>query len=111
MRKLRRILSVAYGKMKTKRIKQLITFLKEAGSSIKNEKDDLMQKYLDHCATAVQKLWRGYYARNYMIADVIAENKRHRALCSVVKGWKVRRILQSCREVLAIKRSLSEIEN
>jgi len=29
----------------------------------------------------------------------------------VVKGWKIRRILSGCREVLAIKRDLKEIES
>lgn len=56
-------------------------------------------------------MWRGSYARNYLIPGIIEENRRHRVLCSVVKGWKIRKILSGCREVLVIKRSLCEIEN
>jgi len=31
-------------------------------------------------------------------------------LNAVIKGWKIRRILAGCREVIAIKRDLNEIE-
>jgi hypothetical protein len=49
--------------------------------------------------------------RRYIIPSIIAENRTSRALCSVARGWKIRRILSGCREVLAIKRALSDIES
>lgn len=41
---------------------------------------------------------------------IIQKCRRTRCLNSIVKGWKVRRILAGCREIISIKRDLGEIE-
>lgn len=53
MRKFRRMLSVAYGKLRTKRVKQVIQALKEAGNLHADQNYQLWQKYRAHCATLV----------------------------------------------------------
>jgi hypothetical protein len=63
MRKMRRILSVAYGKIKNKFVRQLISVMKEIAEKNKEEQDDLYQKYLEHCTVFIQKTWRGYWSR------------------------------------------------
>lgn len=41
---------------------------------------------------------------------MIRAYKQRRALNAVVKGWKIRRILSNCREIIDIKRDLIDIE-
>ena len=53
MRKLRRLLSIAYGKRKNKLIKQLVTVLKEAGKQIQSEQEAIFQNFVAHCATTI----------------------------------------------------------
>ena len=65
---------------------------------------------MDHCVLFIQKVWKGYYTRRYFINNLITKYRRRRALNAVIKGWKIRRILAGCREVIAIKRDLNEIE-
>lgn len=63
MRKLRRMLSVAYGKTRTKLIKQLVHVLKESGNLHCDQNYQLWKKYQAHCATIIQRHWRGYSLR------------------------------------------------
>ena len=44
-------------------MKQLINVLHDISQADKKEKDDLYEKYLDHCAILIQKTWRGYQSR------------------------------------------------
>ncbi|CDW78921.1 UNKNOWN [Stylonychia lemnae] len=71
---------------------------------------DLFQKYLEHCVLFIQKVWKGYYTRRYFIQNLLMKYKRRRVMNAVVQGWKIRRILTGCREVIAIKRDLVEIK-
>lgn len=63
MRKLRRLLSVAYGKLRNKMMRHIIQGLKDAGNLHADQNYQLWQKYKTHCATMIQKSWRGYSLR------------------------------------------------
>lgn len=67
MRKLRRLLSVAHGKLRNKMVKSLIKVLRESGNLHADQSYQLWQKYKTHCALLVQKSWRGYRLRYLMI--------------------------------------------
>ena len=96
MRKLRRMLSVAYGKTRTKLVKQLLHVLKESGTLHCDQNYQLWKKYQAHCATLIQRHWRGYSLR-YLQIDQFNEkvwrNKRNRLLAAVVKGYRTRLLL------------------
>jgi hypothetical protein len=47
--------------------------------------------------------------RKYEIPALIMDYRTNRALIAIVKGWKIRRILNGCREVISIKREIAEI--
>jgi hypothetical protein len=47
--------------------------------------------------------------RRYLITDIIAKNKAIKTINAAVKGWKVRKIMSGCREVLAVKRNIREL--
>ena len=70
MRKLRRMLSVAYAKLKKKLVRQTMQLLNEAGNLHADQNYQLWQKYRSHCATLVQRQWRGYQLRFLMIDEV-----------------------------------------
>ena len=60
MRKLRRMMSVAYAKKKKKYVKSIVAMLKESGSLHADHNYQLWKKYKTHCAILVQKHFRGY---------------------------------------------------
>lgn len=60
IRKLRRMLSIAYGRKKSRFIKQLVFVLKESG---KKHQKNFEEEIGAFCATLIQKVWRGYYFR------------------------------------------------
>eukprot|EP00347_Sterkiella_histriomuscorum_P022601 403337869 len=110
MRKFRRLMSVAYGKYRLKFLQQLCSMISQAHENKKMMDDDMFRKYVEHCVTFIQKVWKGYYSRNFKQVSIINRYKYRRALNAVVKGWKIRRILSSCREVIAIKRDMNDLE-
>ena len=96
MRKLRRMLSVAYGKTRTKLIKQLVHVLKESGNLHSDQNYQLWKKYQAHCATIIQRHWRGYSLRYLQIEkfnEMAWKHKQSRLLCALVKGYKTRLLL------------------
>ena len=64
-------------------------------------------KYMSHCAEFIQKCWRGYYGRNYIIPVVTDAIYRNRILKQYTRGWKVRRILSGCEDVIELRKELS----
>lgn len=96
MRKLRRMLSVAYGRTRTKLVKQLLHVLKESGNLHSDQNYQLWKKYQAHCATIIQRHWRGYSLRYLQIEkfnETIWKHKRSRLLCALVRGYKTRLLL------------------
>lgn len=68
MRKLRRMMSVAYARMKKKYFKQIVAMLKESGSLHADQNYQLWKKYKTHCAILIQKHFRGHRQR-YLLID------------------------------------------
>jgi len=111
MRKLRRMISIAYGRVKVKFIKQLVQGLKEQSAKNKNEEEEMFLQYIEHCVIFIQKSWRGYHQRKWVIPNKVRFNFSYRNILKLVQGWKIRKILTECREIINIKRSIAEIEN
>lgn len=58
----------------------------------------------------IQKVWKGYIVRKYVIPDILEDlEAQHRAF-AVLKGWQIRKIV-SCGEVAMIIRKIQEITN
>lgn len=64
--------------------------MKDSFISVKNIKTALLKNYVNHCATKIQKLFRGYYARHVIIKIRRAFRLREKILNAVVKGWRIR---------------------
>ncbi len=69
----------------------------------------MYQKYINHCVLTLQKTWRGYYMRKYIRPKLVQELRAYKIFTAAVKGWKVRKIMSSTREVINIKREMAEI--
>lgn len=69
----------------------------------------MYQKYLNHCVLTIQKTWRGYFMREYIRPKLIRQLRAYKTFTAAVKGWKVRKIMSSTREVINIKREMAEI--
>ena len=93
MRKLRRLLSIAYGRRKSKLAKQLVAALKEAGKQVQSEQEAMFQNFVAHCATTIQKVWRGQRFRKYEQHTIVRVYARRRLLNALAKGWRTRRIM------------------
>ena len=65
MRKFRRLMSVAYGKYRLKFLQQLCSMISQAHENKKMMDDDMFRKYVEHCVIFIQKVWKGYYSRNF----------------------------------------------
>lgn len=61
IRKLRRLLSIAYGKKRSRFVKQLVFALKETGKKHQKKFEEEIGAF---CATLIQKVWRGFHFRN-----------------------------------------------
>lgn len=79
MRKLRRMISVALGKRRKQTLYRLKTAMKEAGKFVADQRMAIFEKYLTHCATMIQKHWRGWVARNVLLPRQKIAVKRRRA--------------------------------
>lgn len=96
MRRLRRLLSVAYGRIRQKMVKQITSILRESGALHQDENYKLWQQYKGHCALLLQKHWRGYSTRFLKIDEVnnkVWGCKRSRMITAAVKGLKTRLLL------------------
>lgn len=110
IRKLRRFLSVGYKKIKVKVIKNLILAIRQSSKVIRKERKTVMSKYINYCATVIQKVYRGYVVRRYVVPEMLDDiEAQHRAV-ALLKGWQIRKIV-SCGEVAGIIRKIQEITN
>lgn len=69
--------------------------MKEAFISLKNRKTILLKNYVGHCATKIQKVFKGYYARHVIVKIKAAFNKVEDKLIALVIGWRVRKIMKT----------------
>jgi hypothetical protein len=110
IRRLRRILSVGYKKVKSRFIKSVISAVKESGKVVKKKRAQVLKKYKNYCANLIQKNWKGYIVRRYIVPEMLDYlDAQHRAM-ALLKGWQMRKIV-SCGEVAAIIQKIQEIAN
>lgn len=69
--------------------------MKESYLSIKNIKTSLLKNYVHHCAIKIQKIFKGFYARKVIVKIKRVFKDRENFLKAVVKGWRIRRIMQT----------------
>ena len=81
IRKLRRMLSIAYGRKKSRFLKQLVFVLKETG---KKKQKEFEEEIGNFCATLIQKVWRGYFFRKTVKLRVMREYTSKRRLTALV---------------------------
>jgi hypothetical protein len=53
MRKLRRLLSVAYGRKRSKIVQSVVMILKQCSDQVEREQQEMYEKYMNHCATMI----------------------------------------------------------
>ena len=61
------------------------------------ESEDLYPRFVDYCAKLIQRNWRGYYTRMYILPQIYKIKKFCRNLKAVIIGWKTRKILSTKR--------------
>ena len=91
-------------------IDDLVCAIKESGEKMLEEKNQLMQEFMSLCAVMIQKHWRSFKTRKYIVPFIMKKKQSSDIILSLVQGWKVRRILFGCKEVLQIKKELKELE-
>lgn len=106
IRKLRRMLSIAYGRKKSRFLKQLSYAMKETG---KRKQKEFEEEIGNFCATLIQKVWRGFYFRKTIKLKVMREYTTKRRLTALVQGWRTRMILGRTRECVSLKRDIQDI--
>jgi hypothetical protein len=93
IRRLRRILSVGYKKVKSRFIKNVISAVKESGKVVKKKRAQVLKKYKNYCANLIQKNWKGYVVRRYIVPEMLDYlDAQHRAM-ALLKGWQMRKIV------------------
>lgn len=102
---------MAYGKYRISFIQELSVMIRKAHENKVLMQDEIYQQFLEHCVVTIQKSWRGYYERRYRVQDIVQRYKVYRLLKSVIQGYKIRKIMRKCREVISIKRELNEIQS
>ena len=105
MRKLRRILSVAHGRRKKKILRQLIFVLNEIGKARQKKFEDQIRAF---CANIIQKVWRGHRQRLHFQRRLKKELKSKRRLKAIIKGWRVRSILNRVDECITLRQRLTD---
>ena len=76
-------------------IRQLVHGMNRAYLQVKEVKQRMLKKYIYYCATKIQSLWRGCYARRIKAPVRARLGKRITILEAVALGWKVRRIMKT----------------
>ncbi|CAG9311957.1 unnamed protein product [Blepharisma stoltei] len=71
-------------------------------------KEEIMNKFKQHCAGIIQQAWRSY-KRNK--ANIIMQKVKKEKLKGIVKGWKLRRILKTPDIALLIEQIKTSTEN
>ena len=56
------MLSVGYGRLKTKLVKRLCSVMQEIAVHVEQEQDKIMQMFTGHCSVLIQKHIRRYLA-------------------------------------------------
>lgn len=84
--------------------------MKETGKVVHKKKDRVMKKYKNYCATMIQKIWKGYIVRKYVIPDILEDLDAQYKAVAVIKGWQIRKIV-SCGEIANIIKKIQEITN
>jgi 5'(3')-deoxyribonucleotidase len=69
--------------------------MKESFMIIKNIKSSLLKNYVNHCATKIQKIFRGHFARKIKVPVKKAFMKIENSLRWIVIGWRIRRIMKT----------------
>ncbi len=54
-----------------------------------------MKNYVSHCATKIQKVFKGYYTRHVIVKIKKAFSKVEIKLKAIVIGWKIRKIMKT----------------
>lgn len=88
-------------------MKQLISeigqAMKLAHLALQRNKELVLKKYVNRCATKIQKVWRGFYTR-MVISPVTSKIRKNRGLLvALAKGWRVRRIMRTKEVVMRIE--------
>ena len=105
IRKLRRMLSIAYGRKKSRFIKQLVFVLKETGKKHQKKFEEEIGAF---CATLIQKVWRGYYFRRVVRKRLLREYRSKRLLRALIQGYRTRCILFRTRECVSLRRDIQD---
>ena len=62
---------------------------------MKNIKANLLKNYVNHCALKIQKIFRGFYARNIIVKIRRAFKGKERGLVGAVYAWRLRKIMKT----------------
>lgn len=101
------MLSIAYGRKKSRFLKQLTFAMKETG---KKKQKEFEEEIGNFCATLIQKVWRGYFFRKTVKLRVMMEFKSVRRLTALVQGWRIRMVLGRTRDCTSLKRDIQDIQ-
>ena len=55
----------------------------------------MLKNYVNHCATKIQKVFKGHYTRKVTIKIKRAFNTLEEKFSACITGWRVRRIMKT----------------
>ena len=76
-------------------VRDVIECMKKSFIYIKDIKNRLLKGYVNHCACKIQKVFRGFYARNYLVKIKRAFSKTETRFRAIIIAWRLRRVMKT----------------
>lgn len=73
-------------------------------------REKIVNSFLNHCSTIIQKNYRGYRSRKNLKNLIKERLKQFSSFDKYIKGWKIRKIFQ-CKKITSIIIQIKEIES
>ena len=58
------------------------------------KRKNIMKKLKNYSATNIQRVWKGYMVRKYVLPNALKQREIGSKIIAFVKGWKVRKVMK-----------------
>lgn len=76
-------------------VNEVVKAMKDSFIQIKSIKTNLLKNYVNNCAVKIQKIFKGYFARKFIVKIKRAFKGIDEKLVAAVLGWKIRKIMRT----------------
>jgi IQ calmodulin-binding motif len=70
--------------------------MKNSYQVIKKDRSNIINGFLNACATIIQKCFRGYLVRKYIVAEIMEELRAQNRALDMLKKWQMGNNLMYC---------------